>query len=96
MSGIMFLLLSRLGGIRPPTRALLWGSVLGAIVIGLLKALMGTIVAWSVAKPQYGTFAAPIAILVILWFQSLTLYVAAATTAAAATVGRHAERSQPP
>jgi membrane protein len=92
--GIMFLLLSRLGGIRPPTRALLWGSVLGAIVIGALKALMGTIVAWSVDKPQYGSFAVPISILVVLWFQSLTLYAAAATTAATATVGRHVERTR--
>jgi len=89
--GIMFLLLSRLGGVRPPTRALLIGCVLGAVAIGLLKALMGTIIAWAVDKPQYGSFAVPISILIVLWMQSLAMYVAAATTAGAATVGRHAE-----
>ena len=89
--GITFLLLTRLGGIRPPLRAALIGAALGAVAISLLKALMATIVAWSVDKPQYGSFAVPISILVVLWFQSLALYVAAATTAATATVARHAD-----
>ncbi|MCB0970143.1 MAG: YihY/virulence factor BrkB family protein [Acidimicrobiales bacterium] len=83
---IMALLLGRLGGIRPPRRALLVGSLLGAIVITALKALMATIVAWSADKPQYGSFALPIAVLVVLWLQSTALYAAACLTAGVAEV----------
>lgn len=82
--GIMALLLGRLGGIAPARRPLLVGSVLGAVVIGLLKALMATIISWSVDKPEYGSFALPIAILVVLWLQSMALYAAASLTAGTA------------
>ena len=84
--GIMALLLGRLGGIRPPTRALVIGSVIGAVVITLLKQLMATIVTWSADKPQYGSFALPIAVMVVLWMQSTVLYAAACITAGAAEV----------
>lgn len=82
--GIVALFLGRLGGIRPAGRAVVVGAVLGAVLIGLLKALMATIISWSVDKPEYGAFALPISVLVILWLQSMALYAAAALTAAAA------------
>ena len=72
--GIVYLLLSRLGGIKPSRRSLLIGSVLGAVIAGVFKVLMASIISWSVDKPEYGSFAVPIAILVVLWFQSLGLY----------------------
>lgn len=82
--GITALLLGRLGGIRPPTRPLLVGSAVGALVIGVLKAAMAAIVSWSIDKPQYGSFTIPIAILVVLWLQAIALYACACLTAAAA------------
>jgi membrane protein len=82
--GIMVLLLGRLGGIRPARRPLLVGAVVGAVVIGLFKALMAVIVSWSVDKPQYGSFTIPIAVLVVLWLQALGLYASACLTAGAA------------
>lgn len=85
--GITALLLSRLGGIRPPRRPVLTGAVLGGVTATALKAAMAALVAWSLRKPQYGSFAVPIAALVVLWFQALGLYAAAAVTAATAEVG---------
>ncbi len=82
--GIVALLLGRLGGIAPSRRSLLVGAVVGAVAIGLLKALMATIISWSVDKPEYGSFALPIAILVVLWLQSMALYAAASLTAGTA------------
>lgn len=82
--GIMALLLGRLGGIRPPGRPLLVGAVAGAVAIGVLKALMAVIISWSVDKPQYGSFTIPIAVLVVLWLQSMVLYGAACLTAGTA------------
>jgi uncharacterized BrkB/YihY/UPF0761 family membrane protein len=80
----MYLLLSRLGGIKPSRRSLLIGSVLGAVIAGVFKVLMASIISWSVDKPEYGSFAVPIAILVVLWFQSLGLYLSASVTAGVA------------
>jgi membrane protein len=82
--GIMVLLLGRLGGIRPPRRPLLVGAVVGAVVIGVLKALMAVIISWSVDKPQYGSFTIPISVLVVLWLQAMGLYAAACLTAGTA------------
>ncbi len=83
--GIMFLLLGRLGGIKPSRRSVLVGALVGAVIVGVFKAVMARIISWSVDKPEYGSFAVPISILVVLWFQSLGLYVAAAITAGVAT-----------
>ena len=79
--GIMALLLGRLGGISPSRRSILIGAAVGAVIIGLLKLLMASIISWSVDKPEYGSFALPIAILVVLWLQSMALYAAASLTA---------------
>lgn len=83
--GVAAVLLSRLGGIRPPTRPLRAGAVVGGLTATVLKMLMGVLIAWSLRKPQFGSFAVPIAALVVLWFQALGLYAAAALTAAAAS-----------
>jgi uncharacterized BrkB/YihY/UPF0761 family membrane protein len=83
-AGIGALLLSRFGGVMPPWAPLVIGSIFLAVAMGILKAVMGTIIAWSVDKPQYGSFTAPISILVIFWLQANALYFAAAITAALA------------
>lgn len=79
--GISALLLSRLGGIVPARRAVLAGAVLCAVVITGMKLLIGVIVSWSVDRPQYGSFAIPVTVLVVLWIQSMGLYGAASLTA---------------
>jgi membrane protein len=84
---ILALLLGRLGGIRASRRSILTGAVVGGVVIGVLKALMATIISWSVDKPEYGSFALPISILVVLWLQSMALYASASITAATAETG---------
>jgi membrane protein len=90
--GILALLLGRLGGILPPRAALVLGAVVGAVLIGGLKLLMSTIVGWSLSKPEYGAFALPISILVVLWLQAMALYAAASLTAAHAEQGAVAHR----
>lgn len=79
--GISALLLSRLGGVVPARRAVLSGAVLCAVVITLVKLLIGVIISWSVGRPQYGSFAIPVTVLVLLWIQSMGLYAAACLTA---------------
>ncbi len=54
---------------------------MGAVGIEILKYLLSFIIAWSVSKPQYGAFAAPIAMLLVLYLESLMLYTAASITA---------------
>jgi membrane protein len=85
--GIMWLLLTKLGGIRPARRAVAVGAIVGAVAIGLLKMVLSTVIAWSLDKPEYGAFALPVAILVVLWLQSMALYGAAALTAGRAELG---------
>ena len=79
---IVALLLNRMGGIAPGVRAVLPGSIAAALVITLLKALTAVIVSWSVDRPQYGSFAIPVTVLVVLWAQSMALYAGASVTAA--------------
>ncbi len=78
---ILWLLLGRMGGIRPPTHARLIASMIGAVVVAVIKALLGLIVAWSLDKPQYGAFAAPLAALFVLSLLSTALYATAALAA---------------
>lgn len=78
---IVFLLLGHLGGIRPELRARIIGAAVGAVVIELLKALMAVLVGFTVDKPEYGAFAAPIGVLLVLYLQSMALYGAASLTA---------------
>ena len=78
---VVWLILGHMGGIRPPRDARLAGTAVGAVGIEIHKYLLSFIIAWSVSKPQYGAFAAPIALLLVLYLESLTLYVAASLTA---------------
>ncbi|MGB7981059.1 MAG: YhjD/YihY/BrkB family envelope integrity protein [Candidatus Nanopelagicales bacterium] len=79
---ILWLLLGRLGGIAPNPRPRLTASLIGAVVVGVIKQLLSLIVAWSLDKPQYGAFAAPIAALFVLSLLSNVLYATAAVAAA--------------
>jgi uncharacterized BrkB/YihY/UPF0761 family membrane protein len=81
---VVYLLLGHLGGIRPSRRARLVGAGAGAVVIEVLKTGMTLLVAFTVDKPQYGAFAAPIGVLFVLYLQSTALYGAAALTAGVA------------
>jgi uncharacterized BrkB/YihY/UPF0761 family membrane protein len=56
----------------------------GAIGIEILKSVMSSIVSWSVSKPQYGAFAVPITVLLVLYLLTLVTYVAASLTAGVA------------
>lgn len=78
---IVYVLLGVLGGIRPEQRARVIGAATGAVVVGTLKYFMGFIVAWSISKPQYGSFALPITVLFVLYLLTLSLYGSASLTA---------------
>ena len=78
---ITYILLANLGGIRPAKRAVVIGSLVGAVVFELLKLLMATLITFTIDKPQYGAMTAPIGILFVLYLQSLTLYALASLTA---------------
>jgi membrane protein len=84
---VVYLMLGRLGGIRPPRTPLLVGAAVGAVVIEVLKQVMALLVGLVVDKPQYGALAAPIGILFVLYLQSSALYLVASLTAALAEVG---------
>ncbi len=81
---VVYLLLGVLGGIRPEHRARIAGATVGAIGISVLKSLLAVIISWSIAKPEYGAFAAPIAVLLILYLLTITLYASASITAGVA------------
>ncbi|HYO19265.1 MAG TPA: YhjD/YihY/BrkB family envelope integrity protein [Dermatophilaceae bacterium] len=78
---ILWILLGHLGGIRPHRRPRLVASLGGAVALGLVKALLEAIMSWALDKPQYGAFAAPIAVLFILQLLSLVLYASACVAA---------------
>jgi membrane protein len=78
---IVYLILGRLGGIRPPRRAHLIGATVGAFVIQILRIPMALILEFSANKPQYGALAIPIGVLLVLYLNSITVYGAAALTA---------------
>ncbi len=81
---VVYLLLGHLGGIRPSRRARLLGAGAGAVAIEVLKTAMTLLVAFTVDKPQYGAFAAPIGVLFVLYLQTTALYASAALAAGAA------------
>jgi membrane protein len=84
---VMYLLLGRLGGIRPARVPRLVGAALGAVAIEVLKQVMALLLTFVIAKPQYGAAAAPIGIMFVLYLQSMALYAAASVTAALAEIG---------
>ncbi len=83
---VIWFMLGHLGGVKPARTPLLVGTAVGAVGIEILKYLLSFIIAWSVSKPQYGAFAAPIAMLLVLWLETLVVYVAACITAGIASV----------
>jgi membrane protein len=83
---VVYLVLGRLGGIRPPRDPRLVGAIVGALVIEVLKQAMALLVNLVIAKPQYGALAAPIGIMFVLYLQSTALYGVASLTAALAEV----------
>lgn len=78
---VVYLLLGNLGGIRPPRHARALAAGVGAVVIEILKNLMTILVGFTIDKPQYGAFAAPIGVLFVLFLQSIALYASAALAA---------------
>jgi membrane protein len=78
---VVFLVLGRLGGIRPPTRALVIGALVGSVVLQVLRVVMGLVLKVSADKPQYGTLTLPIGILLVLYLNTLALFAASALTA---------------
>jgi membrane protein len=79
---VLWILLGNLGGIRPHRKPRLLASLAGAVCALAVKQLLTVIVAWSLAKPQYGAFAAPLAVLFVLSLMSTVLYGAAALAGA--------------
>lgn len=78
---IVWLLLGNLGGIRPHPKPRVIASAFGAGAMALVKALLGAIISWSLDKPQYGAFAAPLALLFVLSLLANVLYAAGALAA---------------
>lgn len=81
---VNYLLLARLGGIRPPRLPLAVGAAVGAVAVEVLKLVMALLLGFVVDKPQYGALAAPIGIMFVLYLQCGALYVVASLTAALA------------
>jgi membrane protein len=92
---VMYLMLSRLGGIRPPRAPRLAGAAVGAVVIEVLKQVMALLVGFVIDRPQYGALAAPIGIMFVLYLQSSALYAVASLTAALAESTNTAARPGP-
>jgi membrane protein len=78
---ILWILLGHLGGIRPPSRPRLVAALVGSVAVGVVKQLLDLIMQWALDKPQYGAFAAPIAVLFILQLLTLVLYSSACLAA---------------
>lgn len=78
---ILWILLGNLGGIRPLTRPRIISALIGAAAVGVIKQLLEAIIDWAIAKPQYGAFAAPLAVLFVLSLLSQVLYGSAAVAA---------------
>jgi membrane protein len=81
---IVVLLLRNFGGIKPNRRALAIGAAAGALVLEVLKYAANLVIQNSLDNPAYGTFAIPIAVLLTLYLQTITLYGSASLTAAVA------------
>jgi membrane protein len=81
---VIHLLLHRLGGIRPPRTAGFIGAASGALAMEVLKFASASIIGWSVGQSLYGKFAVPITILLMLYLQSMILFLSACLTAGVA------------
>jgi membrane protein len=83
---LVYLVLSVLGGIRPSRRSRLVGALVGGALFTIIKLVAGLIVSWSVQTPQYGAFAVPVTVLLVLSLMTTAVYLGAAVTAAVAEV----------
>jgi membrane protein len=83
---VAWLILGHLGGIKPARGPRMTGTAIAAVGIEVLKYLLNAIISWSVSKPQFGAFAAPIAMLLVLYLETMVLYAAASVTAGMAAV----------
>lgn len=92
---VTWTLLGVMGGIRPPRQARLIAAGVGAVSFEILKYFMGLIITLSVDKPQYGAFAAPIAIMLVLYLQAMVLYFCAALAAGIATKDEPLAKNEP-
>lgn len=78
---VVYVVLRRFGGIRPPRRPAVIASAAGALAIQLLRIPMALVLQLSVDKPQYGAFAAPIGVLLVLYLNTLVVYAVGALCA---------------
>lgn len=78
---VVYVMLRHMGGIRPERKALVIGAAVGAVAIAAIRLPMALILELSLDKPQYGAFAVPIGVLLVLYFNAMILYGAAALTA---------------
>lgn len=78
---LMYLVLGKLGGIRPPTRALGIGAVAGALVVQILRIPMAWILEFSIDQPEYGALAIPIGVLLVIFLNANAVFGSAALTA---------------
>jgi membrane protein len=92
---IIWLLLGWLGGIRPEPHPRRIGALVGAVLVAVIKGLLSLIISWVVAKPQYGAFAIPLAVLFVFSLLSQVLYVSAAITAGASDDDRSLAELEP-
>jgi uncharacterized BrkB/YihY/UPF0761 family membrane protein len=83
---IFRLVLSRLGGIRPDLTSLRRGALVGAVLFEIMRFAMVGIAQWALARPQYGAFALPVAILFVIYLQWLVFFFVASLTAAMASI----------
>lgn len=77
----VYLVLGLFGGIRPPRRPRWIAAAIGAVAIQILRFPMALVLELSVDKPQYGAFAIPIGVLLVLYLNTLVVYGAAALCA---------------
>ena len=82
---IFRLVLSRFGGIRPDLTSLRRGALVGAVLFEIMRYAAVIIAQWALARPQYGAFALPVAILFVIYLQWLVFFFVASLTAAMAS-----------
>lgn len=78
---LMVIILGKFGGIRPPTRALLLGSIAGALVVQILRIPMAWILQFSIDQPEYGALAIPIGVMLVINLNAYAIFGAAALAA---------------
>lgn len=78
---VVYLLLTRFGGIRPPRRAVLPATLVGAVILQIVRLPLAFVLELSLDNPRYGAFAIPIGVLLVIYLNTLAIYGAAALAA---------------